>query len=63
MNESSMSSVFKIRYDSIGDVERVDVSVMDDVISAHGGYKQCHLTIDEICLSTVTFITMCIVLM
>ncbi len=40
------SSVFKVWYDSIADVERADVSVLDD------GYKQCDtslLTIKIIC--------------
>ncbi len=32
------SSVFKVWYDSISDVERADVSVLDDVISVRDGY-------------------------
>ncbi len=31
------SSVFKMWYDSISDVERADVSVLDDVISVRDG--------------------------
>ncbi len=38
MNESS---VFKMWYDNIGDVQRANVSVLDDVISVRDGYKQC----------------------
>ncbi len=38
------SSVFKVCYDSISDVERDDVSVLDDVISVRDGYKQCDLS-------------------
>ncbi len=30
-------------YDNIGDVERADVSVLDDVISVLDGCKQCDL--------------------
>ena len=45
MNENS---VLKMWHDSIGDVERADVSVLDDVISVHDGYKQCDLSTDEI---------------
>ncbi len=37
-------------YDVIDDVERADVSVLDDVISVHDGYKQCDLSTDEILL-------------
>ncbi len=37
------SSVFKVWYDSISDVERADVCVLDDVISVCDGYKICHL--------------------
>ncbi len=36
MNESS---VIKMWYDSIDDVECADVSVLDDVISVYDGYK------------------------
>ncbi len=46
------SSVFKVWYDSISDVERADVSVLDDIISVHHGYKQCDLSNDEIRLTT-----------
>ncbi len=45
------SSVFKARHDSISDVERADVSVLDEVISVHDGYKQCDLSKDEILLT------------
>ncbi len=48
MNESS---VFKVWYDSISDVERADVSVLDDVSSVHDEYKQCDPSNDEILLS------------
>ncbi len=44
MNENN---VFKMWHDSIGDVEKADVSVLNDVISVHGGYKQCDLSIDD----------------
>ncbi len=37
--------------DCISDVERADVSVLDDVISVGDGYKQCDLSIDEILLT------------
>ncbi len=36
MNESS---VFKMWYESISDVDRAHVSVLDDVISVHDNYK------------------------
>ncbi len=42
------SSVFKMWYDSISDVERADVSVLDDVISVHDCYKQCDLSKDNV---------------
>ncbi len=42
------SRVFKVWYDSISDVERADVSVLDDVISVRDRYKQCDLSKDEI---------------
>ncbi len=45
------SSVFKVWYDSISDVERADVSVLDDVISVHDGYKQYDLSKDEMLLT------------
>ncbi len=45
------SSVFKMWYDSIYHVERADVSVFDDVISVHDGYKKCDLSKDEILLT------------
>ncbi len=45
------SSVFKVWYDSMSDVERADVSVLDDVISVRDGYKQCDLSKDEIILT------------
>ncbi len=45
------SSVFKMWYDNIGDVERADVVVLDDVISVHDGYKQCKLSINAILLT------------
>ncbi len=53
MNGSSIneSSVFKVWYDSISDVERADVNVLDDVISVRDGYKQCDLSKDEILLT------------
>ncbi len=44
------SSVFNVWYDSISDVERADVSVLDDVISVRDGCKQCDLSKDEILL-------------
>ncbi len=48
-----MYNSFKMWYDSIGDVERADVSVLDDVISVCDGYKQYGLsillTIETIC--------------
>ncbi len=37
------SSVFKVWCDNIGDVERADVRVLDDVITVCDGYKQCDL--------------------
>ncbi len=51
------SSVFKVWYDSISDVERADVSVLDDVISGRYGYKQCDLSKDEILLIIEIFYT------
>ncbi len=45
------SNVFKVWYDSISDVERADVSLLDDIISVHDGYKQCDLSEDEIHLT------------
>ncbi len=45
------SSVFKVWYDSISNVERADVSVLDDEISVRDGYKQCDLSKDEILLT------------
>ena len=48
MNENS---VHKMWHDSTGDVERADVSVLDDVISVCDGYKQCDLSTDEIFLT------------
>ncbi len=42
------SSVFKVLDDIISDVEKADVSVLDDVISVPDGYKQCNLSNDEI---------------
>ncbi len=45
------SNVFKVWYDSISDVERADLSVLDDVISVRDGYKQCDLSNDEILLT------------
>ncbi len=45
------SSIFRVWYDSISDVERADVSVLDDVISVRDGYKQCDLSEDEILLT------------
>ncbi len=47
MNESI---VFKMWYHSSGDVEKADVSLLDDIISVHDGYKQCDLTVDDILL-------------
>ncbi len=44
-------SVFKVWCDSISDVERADVSVLDDVISVCDGYKPCDLSEDEILLT------------
>ncbi len=38
-------------YDSISDVERAGVSVLDDVSSVHDRYKQCDLSNDEILLT------------
>ncbi len=38
-------------YDSISDVERADVSMLDDVISVRDGYKQCDCSKDEILLT------------
>ncbi len=38
-------------YDNIGDVERADVSVLDDVISVCDGYKPRDLSTDEILLT------------
>ncbi len=57
MYDSSIneSSVFKVWYDSISDVERADENVLDDVINVHDGYKQCDLSKDEI-LSTIEII-------
>ncbi len=45
------NSIFKLWYDSVFDVERADVSVLDDVISFRDGYKQCDLSKDEILLT------------
>ncbi len=45
------SNIFKVSYDSISDVERADVSVLDDVISVLDGCKQCDLSKDEILLT------------
>ncbi len=45
------SSVFKVWYDSISDVERADVSVLDDLISVRDGYKQCDMSNDEVLLT------------
>ncbi len=53
------SAVFKVWYDSISDVERADVSVLDDVISVCDGYKQCHLSKDEILLTIKIICTNC----
>ncbi len=39
------SSVFKMWYNNISDVERADVSELDDVISVHDGYKQYDLNL------------------
>ncbi len=47
----SLSLAHKVWYDSISDVERADVSVLDDVISVRDGYKQCDLSKDEILLA------------
>ncbi len=44
----NQSSVFKVWYDSISDVERADISVLDVVISVCEGYNQCDLSKDEI---------------
>ncbi len=41
----------QVLYDSISDVERTVVSVLDDVISLLDGYKQCHQSHDEILLT------------
>ncbi len=43
-------------YDSIGNVERADVSVLDDVIRVHDGYKQCELSIVNKILLTIEII-------
>ncbi len=43
--------VYFLWYDCISDVERADVSVLDDVISVHDGYKQCDPSKDEILLT------------
>ncbi len=48
INESNVCNVW---YDSISDVERTDVSVLDDVISVHDVYKQCDLSNGEILLT------------
>ncbi len=48
MNESS---VIKMCYDSINDVEGAHVCVLDDIISACDRYKQCDLFIDELLLT------------
>ncbi len=54
------SSIFKVWYDSISDVERADVSVLDDVIiNVRDGYKQCDLSKDEILLTIVIICTNC----
>ncbi len=47
------SSIFKVWYDSISDVERANLSVLDDVISVRDGYKQCDLSRDEILFLTI----------
>ncbi len=49
------SSIFKGWHDSISDVERADVSVLDDVISVCDGYKQCDLSIEIICTNCKLF--------
>ncbi len=46
-------------YDSIYDVERADVSVLDDVISVCDGYKQCDWSKDEILLTFEIICTNC----
>ncbi len=53
------SSVFKVWYDSISDVERADESVLDDVISVRDGYKQCDRSKDEILLTIEIICTNC----
>ncbi len=45
------NSIFKVWYDSISDVERANVSVLDDILSVRDGYKQCDLSEDEILLT------------
>ncbi len=35
----------------MSDVDRADVSVLDDAISVCDGYKQCHMSKDEILLT------------
>ncbi len=53
------SSVFKVWYDSISDVERAEVSVLDDVISVCDGYKQCDLSKDEMSKDEITIEIIC----
>ncbi len=43
----NVSSVFKVWYDSISDVEGAGVSVLDDGTSVCDGYKQCDLSNDK----------------
>ncbi len=43
--------IFKMWYDNIGDIERADVSVLDEVISVSDGYKPRDLPTDEIRLT------------
>ncbi len=56
-SSTNESSIFKVWYDSISNVESADVSVLDDVISVCVGYKQCDLSKDEILLTIAIICT------
>ncbi len=46
-------------YDSIDDVERAHLSVLDDVISVHDGYQKCDMLTEEIILTIQISYTNC----
>lgn len=53
----NVNNVMKMWYDSIDDIERADVSVLNDVIDIRDGYKHCDLSPDEIFLTIDTICT------